>query len=416
MAHSPPGPIPRALLPFLGLLAGLLVSCATAPAPPENPRESNARDGGRGVLAKTTPRAAAVADRTDEGATAQQRGAPPSENATPGRLLIYSAITGHVPLDEQDPDDPTARYRTPAEREAARTAKIEAEIEAELAKEEALSFDPEVELAPPAPKPSAAPFDPKANPLSAPPAPALRNLPESLFDTRTISIPAGQWQNRRELQLVRKRLDVDGDGAPEEIRYEDPNSGQTVRVERDTDFDGTLDDWVTYEQGTPVIRVRDTNANGASDSWERFTNETLQAKTLDQDHDGVKDTFFRYAGGELTELLRDANNDGTIDRVERYSGRRRTRTEEDRTLNGFMDTWTEYRVVGDTEVVASVERDTHDVGKPNVFETYETSEELTRLTRKEEDLDADGTIDVVSIYENGRLKQRAISDEALSPL
>lgn len=414
MAHTPLGRLPRVLPPCLVLLTGLLVGCATTPAPESAPKQGG-RDGGRGVLAKTTPTAAAAADRAPEPPTGA--GTPtPGGNATPGRLLIYSAITGHVPLDQQDPDDPTARYRTPAEREAARAAKIEAEIAAELAKEEALAFEPEVELAPPAPTPSAAPFDPAAHPLSAPPAPTLRNLPESLFETRTVSIPAGQWQNRRELQLLRRSLDVDSDGAPEEVRYEDPESGRIVRVERDSDFDGTLDDWVTYEGGVPVIRVRDTNANGASDSWERYSRDALDAKTLDQDHDGVKDTFFRYAGGELSELLRDANNDGTIDRVERYEGRFRTRTEEDRTLNGYMDTWTEYRVVGESEVIARVERDTLDVGKPNVFETYETRDELTRLTRKEEDLDADGTIDVVSIYENGRLKQRAISDEALSPL
>jgi hypothetical protein len=36
--------------------------------------------------------------------------------------------------------------------------------------------------------------------------------------------------------------------------------------------------------------------------------------------------------------------------------------------------------------------------------------------RKEEDLNGDGTPDVVSVYEQGRLVQRAISDEALSPL
>ena len=391
------------------------VACASPPqaTTPEPPQA--ARDGGRGVLAKTTPRAAAVADRDAAEAPGAAGSAEPGQ-ATPGRLLIYSAITGHVPLDQQDPDDPTQRYRTPAEREAARAAQIEAEIDAELAKEEALDFDPELQIAPTIPKPSPAPFDPAANPLSAPPAPAVRNLPDSLFETETVRIPAGQWQNRRELEVLRKRLDVDSDGNAEEVRYLDPESGRLVRVERDSDFDGKLDDFVTYDGDTPAIRVRDTNANGASDSWERFAGGVLEAKTLDQDHDGVKDTFFRYGGGELTELLRDANNDGTIDRIERYRARRRTHTEEDTTLNGFMDTWTEYAVVGDAEVVARIERDTHDKGKPNVFETYETQDELTRLARKEEDLDADGTIDVVSTYENGRLKQRAISDEALSPL
>ena len=81
-----------------------------------------------------------------------------------------------------------------------------------------------------------------------------------------------------------------------------------------------------------------------------------------------------------------------------------------------MDTWTVYSVVDGREVIASVERDSRDQGKPNVFETYETKADKTVLARKEEDLDGDGSIDVVSTYEDGRLVQRAISDEALSPL
>ena len=52
----------------------------------------------------------------------------------------------------------------------------------------------------------------------------------------------------------------------------------------------------------------------------------------------------------------------------------------------------------------------------DVFETYETSDGETRISRKEEDINGDGEIDIISTYENGRLVQRAISDEALSPL
>ena len=130
----------------------------------------------------------------------------------------------------------------------------------------------------------------------------------------------------------------------------------------------------------------------------------------------MKDVFYRYDGTELVEKLRDVNNDGTIDRVETFTARHRIRTEEDRSLNGRMDTWTTYQVVDGHEVVARVERDSRDRGKPNIVEIYETRGAETRLARKEEDMDGDGTVDVVSTYEGGRLVQRAISDEALSPL
>jgi hypothetical protein len=328
-------------------------------------------------------------------------------------MLIYSAITGHVPLDERNPDDPSARYRTPAEREAARAAKIEAEIEAEIAKESTLAVEPEV-----APTPTADPTatDPSANPLLAPAAPQLRELPESLFETREVSIPPGQWQNRATLRVLRQTLDVDNDGTPEELRYVDISSGQLLRAELDRDFDGALDTWISYENGAPAVTVRDSNGDAQTDTWERYVGDKLEAKTLDRDHDGVKDTFYRYQDGELATLLRDANNDGTIDRVDEYQGRNRTRTEEDRTLNGYMDTWTHYAVIDQREVVVRIEQDTRDMGKPDVFETYETHANQTWLSRKEEDIDGDGSIDVVSTYEEGRLVQRAISDEALSPL
>jgi hypothetical protein len=38
------------------------------------------------------------------------------------------------------------------------------------------------------------------------------------------------------------------------------------------------------------------------------------------------------------------------------------------------------------------------------------------LARREEDKNGDGNIDITSIYENGRLKTREISDPSLVPL
>lgn len=405
MARAPVGPAQPAVLLCCALLACFALACAGAGAGNPPSAEGSGREASRGLLAKTTPNAAPAADAA---------AAPGGDDAAthPGRLLIYSAITGHVPLEERNPNDPSDRYRTPAEREAARARGIEAEIEAELARQEPIDAG-ETATAPP---PSPAPFDPAANPLAAPPAPELRELPTSLFESREMSVPPGQWQNQRELRVVRRQLDVDEDGAPEEVRFYDATSGVLLRAELDRDFDGTLDTWITYENGAPAIQVSDSDGGAQSDTWERYRDGLLEAKTLDRDRDGVKDTFFRYEGGELSRMLRDANNDGTIDRVEYYADRRRVRTEEDRTLNGFMDTWTSYQVVDGAEVVARIERDSRDRGKPDVFETYETSDGQTLLAHKEEDVDGDGSIDVVSTYEGGRLVQRAISDEALSPL
>ena len=50
------------------------------------------------------------------------------------------------------------------------------------------------------------------------------------------------------------------------------------------------------------------------------------------------------------------------------------------------------------------------------FETYEAEEGRPVLAKREEDKDGDGTVDVTSVYEKGRLKSRQISDPNLVPL
>ena len=63
-----------------------------------------------------------------------------------------------------------------------------------------------------------------------------------------------------------------------------------------------------------------------------------------------------------------------------------------------------------------VERDKNASGSPNVFETYEPSDGKPQLVRREEDVNGDGSIDIISVYENGRLVSREVSDPALMPL
>jgi hypothetical protein len=404
------------------LTALALAACAGSPSrDEETPGEASSRDGPRPVLQSTTPGAAAAHSDAGAGASAAAGTSDPQTSdpaaGRPGRLLIYSAITGHVPLEEKSAQDAANRYRSPAEREAARARAIEAEIQEEIARQEELDVEETGRAAaPPAASGGGSGTDPGAGPLDAPSAPELRQLPDTLFEAEEVTIPPGSWQNRDALHLVRRHLDVDHDGRPEEVRYVDAASGVVIRSEHDLDFDGELDAWVSYENGEPVVRVLDTDGDGEADAWERYAAGRMDARTLDRDGDGVKDSFYRYEGGVLVEKLHDANNDGTVDKLEIFRDGRRVRVEEDRSLNGWMDSWTHYGVVGGREVVTRIERDTRDRGKPDVFETYETTNGETRIARKEEDVNGDGSIDVVSTYENGKLVQRAISDEALSPL
>ena len=392
----------------------LAMACLGSGSRRSGPRDrDDSREGRVPVMAATVPEAVKDATQTFNRPLPTATADVDASESKPGRLLIYSAITGHQPLDNQSAPQPSQRYLSPAESEAARTRSIEKEIAEELARQEQIDTQEEPPSAGGIPQPTAAAA---ADLLSAPYAPTLRDFPSGLFTTDEVTIPAGRWQNPGDLKLLRRSLDVDRDGKPEEIRYEDLRTGQVIRTEHDTDYDGNMDSWVTYESGQPAVRVQDNNGDGRGDSWERFVGGRAVAKTLDTNGDDVKDTFYRYTDGELQEKLRDANDDGTIDRIDTYREHHLVRTEEDRSLNGWMDTWTTYEVVDDRDVVAKVERDTRDHGEPNLIEIYSTRNGRTTLSRRQEDLDGDGQADVVSIYENGRLVRKAISDEALSPL
>jgi hypothetical protein len=397
-------------LAALVICLGVCGCASRTPSPPASaasPRE-------RTLLDSTAPSAAARKSNAGGAAVTSA-----DSTTRPGRLLVYSAITGHTPLGNSPTPSSADRYRTPAEREAARAQSLEAEIEEEMSRQEQL----QVEEYAPTPAPSIAPapnvppeLQQGAHPLLAPAAPETRELPRQLFSTDRITVPAGLWDNPQEIEVVRQTLDADRDGKPEEIRYLEPRSRLLIRAEQDRNFDGTIDTWNTYVNGAIAVRVIDDDGDGKSDEWERYSEGRMNARTIDRNHDGVRDTFYRYEGEYLVEKSEDANDDGTIDRVVVYQNLHRLRSEEDRSLNGWMDTWIVYQVIEGQEVVASVDRDSRDQGDPNVFETYETSDGETRLSRREEDIDGDGDIDVVSIYKNGKLVQRAISDEALAPL
>jgi len=63
-----------------------------------------------------------------------------------------------------------------------------------------------------------------------------------------------------------------------------------------------------------------------------------------------------------------------------------------------------------------IEKDETGDGKANVFETYAPVDGKPVLSKREEDKNGDGSIDVTSIYKNGKLVRREISDPNMVPL
>jgi hypothetical protein len=348
-----------------------------------------------------------------------------------GTMLIYSAITGHVPFAGVATSGRIAARGGEAEREAKLEAELEREerrgevledeIAAELERQEDLLDQIESEEHPSRLTAARDPIadidlDERADPRVAPTAPTDRDLPLAIFDTETVHVMKGTWGNKRTIVAVKRTLDADRDGKPEQVRYYDEESGDLIRKEQDQTYNGSTDTWTTYEGGQVVGRVMDTNDDGDADTWESYRNGRMTERAIDREHDGVKDAFYRYEGKYLVEERHDANGDSVIDHIVIYEKRHRVRAEEDRSHDGAMDSWTTYRVVGGEEVIARIERDTNADGKPDVFEVFSAKDGVPVLARREEDKNGDGSIDVTSIYENGKLVRREISDPTLVPL
>jgi hypothetical protein len=376
-------------------------------------------------------------------------GPEPSEPAPPGLdpaspgpdgapLLLYGLLTRHDPFERarQSEAGPPGARRSPdpagapaappgaapdLEQEGARGEILEQQIEAEVRRQQELlrqidDAEARAAVEPALPGGAAGPEDPAlADPRLAPPTPVERELPLAIFDAERAVVPAGTWDNPRELEVLKRVLDADRDGLPEQVRYYDGSGLVLLRQEQDTDYDGRMDAWTRYEGGQLAIRELDGSGDGKPDVFERYAGGRMAERSIDRDGDGVRDATYVYDGAALVEERHDPNNDGVPDRVIHYRERRRVSSEEDENGDGRFDTWTSFQVVGDRELAARIERDTQGRGKPDLFETYTAKDGKVLLAKREEDRDGDGAIDVTSFYEEGKLVRRVISDPSLVP-
>ena len=315
-------------------------------------------------------------------------------------LLIGVALCAARPARAGDPPAQHASVEDEIQRELQRQEELLRQIDREAATRDASRTSV---------APSEADLAVQTDPRSAPPAPRLRELPESVFDEKFASIPGPDGKGKR--SVVARSLDADRDGKPEEVRYFDEKTKQLVRVEEDRDYNGRIDVWSVYEGGALAARELDENGDGKPDAWERYANGRMLSREVDRDGNGVRDAFYVYQGDALVEERHDTKGSGRIDRVVHYAGRHLASTEEDRDGNGAMDTWSKYGLDGrSVEVVVQVERDAKGDGKPDVVESFEQQEGKTVMTRREEDTNQDGTPDVISIYDKGKLVKKEIND------
>ncbi|MGE4609637.1 MAG: hypothetical protein AAEJ52_23115 [Myxococcota bacterium] len=347
--------------------------------------------------------------------TEGQRTLPePDATSGAGTLLIYTAITGHTPFDmDESSSDHWSRGGPNLQGGA-----LDREIEEELRRRQEALDRRSADTSDRATIDSLITGEhlaERANPRIAPRAPANSVSRDSLT-VEPVAIVAGSWGNTETLEVDRGFQDDNGDGVPERILFFGTGTDTLLRLEEDSNGDGHVDTWQSYEGGELTRRLRDTDADGAVDVWEEYRDARMIGRTLDRDHDDVADTFFEYRGDALAEERHDSDNDGRIDQLVRYENLFRISSEVDQDRDGATDTWITYGISRGEEVVVRVERSSRGAGPADIFETYDTTTGKSILSKREEDSDGDGSIDVTSLYEDGKLVQREVTHSEAQPL
>jgi antitoxin component YwqK of YwqJK toxin-antitoxin module len=346
-----------------------------------------------------------------------QLGGPIGAAAGAGAFGLWGLITGDVPFDSGRRAAPASHpargsdeeMENEVDDELKKQQDLEAEIEAELKHQEellaAINKQEEVNKTLQQEAKDCAGSAPSADPTAAPKRPCQREIPDSIFETKTV-------KDGKQERIV-KTLDADRDGRPEIKITIDPKSGRVLTREEDTDFDGTLDSVNTYlPDGRLAARAEDTNQDGKPDRWLTYDGgETATRVEVDRNFDGTRDGFLQYQAGVLVYEEYDNNGDGKIDRRIEYVAGKRSVEIEDTTLDGVMDSRTYF---DDKGLPTRVERDKNQDGKPDVFEYYEgTDPTHLVLVRREEDTNGDGVVDITSYYEKGKLVRKEVSDPSL---
>jgi len=209
------------------LIAVWLAGCATSSPAPGDPNADPAAGPPPGSVSSGPTAGQRVQSAVEGmllGAIIGSQAGPIGAADGAGTLLIYSAITGDVPLQggsrpspgraEADREEELERQ---IESEISRQDSLEAEIEAELRRQEELleqierdeafrnegaateaKIDDETLVA-------------RADPRAAPVAPEERDLPLSIFDEERRTVAKGKWDNAKEIDVVVRSLDADRD-------------------------------------------------------------------------------------------------------------------------------------------------------------------------------------------------------------
>jgi hypothetical protein len=125
----------------------------------------------------------------------------------------------------------------------------------------------------------------------------------------------GEGEERRRV-LICREVDTNLDGVKDVVRTYNER-GEALRETADTDFDGKIDTWVTFNRGKIGKVAVDRTKNGQPDETRVYMNGKLSRVQLDSNDDGKVDTWEIYDDGKLQRAGVDLDRDGRVDRWDR---------------------------------------------------------------------------------------------------
>lgn len=126
----------------------------------------------------------------------------------------------------------------------------------------------------------------------------------------------------RQRVLICREIDTNLDGAPDVVRRF-PLKGDTSTEEADTNHDGRIDTWVTFQKGKVSEERLDRNHDGMADEWRYFSLGQISRIKRDPQFRGKASVWEIYRDGQLERMGVDLNGDDRVDRWDHDSELRR---------------------------------------------------------------------------------------------
>ena len=125
----------------------------------------------------------------------------------------------------------------------------------------------------------------------------------------------GDGEDRRRV-LICREVDTNLDGVKDVVRIYNER-GEALKETADTNFDGRIDEWVTFSRGRIVKLEKDTSGDGKPNETNVYMAGKISRAQLDMNGDGKIDVWEIYDDGKLQRRGVDLDRDGRVDRWDR---------------------------------------------------------------------------------------------------